>query len=519
VIAYRRAPAAGGMRTPVEIAGPIGEVTLVSRGRRSALMDCVLARALVQAGEVFKELGIAAVTFSAAYDNRTRRGSSGPSAHAYGLAIDVHSVRGPFGEYDVRKHFEPGIGTWRGLRKGPEALDACIGEPVTTEGKLLRRLACGLKLHPAFRVIVSPDDNSDHRDHLHIEAGADFFPPPPGAPPLPSPPQPSPPRAAAGSDPAATQPATARAQRRGTRPGSRSQKKQKARAKANAKEKAKAKARTKAKKGECRHGGDLQWRIAMQNHGTPSAGRGRQTAGRGPKLTDSRPISAADYADREGALNVLPRVSSSSSVMSSTSAQVSLAASARRTIDPTVDTPTPTLPLIVRCGRSSTSRCPSISRVLRMDSRSVAISPPLKAGTLPSVAPAISRPGTRDHAVERLITMLWNGRSRCSGTADHDAVESAIAMVRNTQVVRITASREAGEEWPQLLGHLLRRSDASVLPPSDATQSNWPPSSRSLTLNVIASPGRMPVSSMVAAARASGSPAVSAVCKKTLTTK
>jgi hypothetical protein len=192
-VAYRRVTATGGMRTPVEVTGPLGKVALVARGRRSALMDCVLARALVQASDVFEELNITAMTFSAAYDHRTRRGSSELSAHAYGLAIDVHTVRGPFGEYDIRKHFEPGVGKWRGLDKDkdPQVLGACVGEPLTAEGRMLRQLACGLKLHPAFRVIVSPDDNSDHQDHLHIEARSDFYPPPPGAPPPPAPPPPA----------------------------------------------------------------------------------------------------------------------------------------------------------------------------------------------------------------------------------------------------------------------------------------------------------------------------------------
>lgn len=192
-IAYKRVPSAGGMRTPVELAGRLGAVTLVARGRRSAVMDCVLARALVQAGDIFEELGITALAFSAAFDNRTRRGSSALSAHAFGLAIDVHVIRGAFGEYDVRQRFERGVGVWRGLRKDPGMLDACVGQPVTSEGRLLRRLACRLKLHPAFRVIVTPDDDADHQDHLHLEAGSTFFPPPPNAPPLEMPPEGPPP--------------------------------------------------------------------------------------------------------------------------------------------------------------------------------------------------------------------------------------------------------------------------------------------------------------------------------------
>ncbi|MEO5767947.1 MAG: hypothetical protein ABIS92_06315 [Polyangia bacterium] len=169
------------MRTPVEITGPIGGVALVARGRRAAVMDCMLASALAKAGGVFQELGVTALAFSAAFDHRTRRGSTEPSGHAYGLAIDVHTIRGIFGEYDVRQKFERGVGLWRGLDRDSGALEACVGHPATHEGRLLRQLACRLKLHPAFRVIVTPDDDADHQDHLHLEARATFFPPPPNS--------------------------------------------------------------------------------------------------------------------------------------------------------------------------------------------------------------------------------------------------------------------------------------------------------------------------------------------------
>jgi len=203
-VAYARAPVAGGMRTPVEITGPVGAVALVARGRRSAVMDCVLARALARAGGIFQELGVTGLAFSAAFDVRTRRGSSEVSAHAYGLAIDVHVLRGSFGEYDVRQRFERGVGAWRGLRKDPALLDACVGQPVTSEGRMLRQLACRLKLHPAFRVIVTPDDDADHQDHLHLEAGSAFFPPRAGAAAIGLPPKAPPP---VPSTPETTQPA------------------------------------------------------------------------------------------------------------------------------------------------------------------------------------------------------------------------------------------------------------------------------------------------------------------------
>jgi hypothetical protein len=46
------------MKTPVEIMGPGGPVTLVPPGRRRPVIDCRLARALRDAREIFSSLGI-----------------------------------------------------------------------------------------------------------------------------------------------------------------------------------------------------------------------------------------------------------------------------------------------------------------------------------------------------------------------------------------------------------------------------------------------------------------------------
>jgi hypothetical protein len=53
-----------------------------------------------------------------------------------------------------------------------------------------------LKLHTEFRVVVTPDDDSDHRDHLHLEVFPDAevpTPAPPTAAPSTSPPPVPPP--------------------------------------------------------------------------------------------------------------------------------------------------------------------------------------------------------------------------------------------------------------------------------------------------------------------------------------
>lgn len=170
---FRRLPPLGEVRTPVEVTGPLGPVRLSPRAGRAPQMDCNLARALAEAAPLFADLGVTTLSFSGAYDYRTRRRSTQLSEHARGLAIDVHVIGTGDGPLDVTRDFEAGVGAWRGLQPGPEALDACIGQPRTPGGRTLRTLACRLKLHSAFRVVVTPDDNADHRDHLHLETFPD----------------------------------------------------------------------------------------------------------------------------------------------------------------------------------------------------------------------------------------------------------------------------------------------------------------------------------------------------------
>jgi hypothetical protein len=177
-VAFTTPEATQGIRTPVVIRGPIAGVRLIPRGRREALMDCALARSLLETGALLRGLGVVGLEYSAAYDYRPRRGTETLSAHAHGLAIDVHALRTDSRRYDIVKDFEKGAGEWLRLRPGPGALAACIGSCRTEAGKYLRTLACRLKLHTPFRVLVTPDDNADHRDHFHLEVFPDEAEPP-----------------------------------------------------------------------------------------------------------------------------------------------------------------------------------------------------------------------------------------------------------------------------------------------------------------------------------------------------
>lgn len=176
-VQFTSAPPTHGIRTPIEVPGPIGSVTLFLRAHGATLhrrMDCELARALVEAAPIFRELKITDLVYSAAYDYRTRRGSTTLSGHASGLAIDVHAFNGPERSYSVEQDFETGAGEWLTLPRVGASLESCVGQPRTDAGRTLRTLACRLKLNPAFRVIVTRDDDEDHRDHFHLEAYPDL---------------------------------------------------------------------------------------------------------------------------------------------------------------------------------------------------------------------------------------------------------------------------------------------------------------------------------------------------------
>jgi hypothetical protein len=168
-VPYRVAGAVRGVQTPVEIVGAIRGVRLIPRAGRAPVMDCQLARALAELAPVFRRAGVTGLSFSGAYDYRTRRNSSKLSAHAHGLAIDVHALQTRKGVLDVKRDFPRDGRRWAGR---PENVAACLGQPRRKAGRALRSLACRLKLDPVLRYVLSPDTDADHHDHLHLEAFA-----------------------------------------------------------------------------------------------------------------------------------------------------------------------------------------------------------------------------------------------------------------------------------------------------------------------------------------------------------
>jgi hypothetical protein len=159
-VAYRRISKKG-VEIGVVVSGPLGGVTWRSSQGKELILDCSLAISLDEAGPYLAALGLTEAVFSSSYSRRNVRGTRRPSKHSYALAIDVHRFRGePVGQLDVALDYEQGLG---------DAVD-CIGQPLTAGGAILKTLQCQLAQSGLFRLVLSPDYDDAHHDHMHLEA-------------------------------------------------------------------------------------------------------------------------------------------------------------------------------------------------------------------------------------------------------------------------------------------------------------------------------------------------------------
>jgi hypothetical protein len=159
-VAWRHASRPG-IAFGVEVDGPLGGVTYTSDAGKPLVLDCSLVVSLVEAGRYFSAWGIDHATYSSAYQVRNVRGTNHRSKHSFGLALDVHTFRGPdLGTLSVERDFEQGLG---------DGVD-CIGAPLTEGGAILKTLECQLVRSGLFHLVLNPDYDSDHYNHFHLEA-------------------------------------------------------------------------------------------------------------------------------------------------------------------------------------------------------------------------------------------------------------------------------------------------------------------------------------------------------------
>ena len=139
-----------GVKTPVVVDGPIAGLRFYTGDNGPLIADCRLVLALDLVAPELTAFGVSDVRFSGAYVYRLSN-KGRVSLHAYGLAIDLHGFTRLGVHYEVDHDFKKGLGV-------SPAADA---PPVNA-------IATRLRSSGFFHEYLTPDDNADHHDHVHI---------------------------------------------------------------------------------------------------------------------------------------------------------------------------------------------------------------------------------------------------------------------------------------------------------------------------------------------------------------
>jgi hypothetical protein len=160
------------VRAPIRLAGPLHGVSIhstvpaVQRARsRAELIDCRLALSLDDFAAAIAPRGIVEVVTLSTYRTRKESGCTAKydgEQHCAALAVDVGSFKRSDGTVlNVERDFHGRIGTL-----------TCRGDtrpsPDTTTARELWDIACDAA-GKEFLVVLTPNWNSEHKNHLHLE--------------------------------------------------------------------------------------------------------------------------------------------------------------------------------------------------------------------------------------------------------------------------------------------------------------------------------------------------------------
>ena len=139
-----------GVKTPIVVDGPITGVRYYTVGNGPLIADCRLVLALSLVGPELVRYGVSDVRFSGAYVYRLSN-KGRVSLHAYGLAIDLHGFTRAGEHYEVEHEFKRGFGF-----------------QLTSDTPIVNGFALRLHNSGLFHEYLTPDDNADHHDHVHV---------------------------------------------------------------------------------------------------------------------------------------------------------------------------------------------------------------------------------------------------------------------------------------------------------------------------------------------------------------
>jgi hypothetical protein len=173
---YTVGPAKQGVADPVTIKLPLNGIAYRYSSnmtpRETLYGDCELMRSLAQAAPILRGNGVTQIVDIGIYNYRCIDQSLTPpnctlSQHAYAKAIDIAElVHGDGTRYSV-------LDDW--------VIDAaggtCTAETEGDKDDFLHRVICELKSARVWNIVLTPNYNSAHRNHFHVDLtnGSDFI--------------------------------------------------------------------------------------------------------------------------------------------------------------------------------------------------------------------------------------------------------------------------------------------------------------------------------------------------------
>lgn len=170
-LAYTTGPENLGIADPITVTLPLNGVGYRYSGnttaRKTLYGDCLLMKSLAQAAPIVRAHGVEEIVDIGIYNYRCIDQTKTPpnctmSQHAYAKAIDIAElVTGDGTHYSV-------LNDWV-----IDTTATCTSETDTDKDSFLHQVICELKAADVWNIVLTPNYNSDHRNHFHVDLTED----------------------------------------------------------------------------------------------------------------------------------------------------------------------------------------------------------------------------------------------------------------------------------------------------------------------------------------------------------
>jgi hypothetical protein len=177
-IAFTTGPEREGVADPVTAEVPINglgyRVLGANDPRPTLFADCTLILSLARAASIMRARDIVEIADLGVYNYRCIGGGAPPdcpngiSQHAFATAIDIAGVTDGNGEFfSVNDDWII----------DPDSEDTCAAPSEPGKDQFLHDLICELKAANTWNIVLTPNYNSAHRNHFHVDLtpGSDFI--------------------------------------------------------------------------------------------------------------------------------------------------------------------------------------------------------------------------------------------------------------------------------------------------------------------------------------------------------